>query len=191
MLKSAIAMAAIFITVAVSGCTLPWETAPEDYHMHADFKVILEGKAMDLNKAEYMSDEYKELSHDAHMHDFNPNVIHFHSRDATLGEFFKSIGMGLTGDCFSDGKADYCSGANGKLAMYVNGAPATEYGDYRPRDLDKILIYYGEGTPTKEMLDSITSESCIYSKKCPMPQGFNLPAENCTAGKPCSIYDTA
>ena len=54
-------------------------------------------------------------------------------------------------------------------------------------DENRILIYYGKGEPDSELLESVTSQACIYSKKCPAPPGFVFPEESCTAMKPCKL----
>ncbi len=185
------ALAALAIILAISGC-IQGSTADSegDYHVHTDFRVYLEEKMVDFNKAEYMSTEYKEIDPFVHLHDFHPGVIHFESRNADLNEFFSSIGMKFNSECFNDGTNEYCSNASEKLGMYVNGKENSGFGAYKPSDLDKILIYYGSGEPTQEMFNSITNEACIYSEKCPIPEGFDYEPENCSASQPCVLPGT-
>lgn len=177
-------LGAMVVLLAAFGCSGEPE---EDYHIHADFRVILEGKAVDFNKAEYMETPYRPLSEKGHLHDFNPHVIHIEERGGTLNDFFGAIGMGLDGKCFYDGAKKYCGGTEKTLSMYVNGSRSAQHGNYEPEDLDRILIYYGESQPGKEVFESLTSQACIYSKKCPAPEGFVFPEENCTTAKPCSF----
>lgn len=181
--------------VLLLGCAAPQDGHGETYHAHADFKVYIIGKALDFNKAEYMGTPYKELSERVHLHDFNPNIMHFHAKDATVGEFFKSLGMELSKEKFSNGKIGYFSGEKNKLFFYVNGKENSKYGDYIPKDLDKILIYSGSAELAPQMLDSVaktlndsvTSEACIYSEKCAVPEGFTLPEESCSGLEPCKL----
>ncbi len=183
--KIATVFFSLVLLIALLGCLAP--QPDHDYHAHADFKVVLDGKIMDFNKTEYMSTPYKTLSERTHLHDFNPYLFHMHSEDVTLGEFFGTLGMDLNADCFFDGTANYCTGNGKTLQLYVNGKENKQFGTYRPADLDKILIYYGEGAPSSEMLSSLTSWACVYSEKCAPPDGFVLPPESCVPSKPCTL----
>ncbi len=177
---------AIGIVLLIAGCTnQPPHT--EDYHAHADLLVVLDGQTFDFNKAEFMSTPYKPLNEFTHLHDFNPNVIHFHAEGINLGEFFQSIGMGIDSSCFDTGDAQFCSGNGKTLFFYVNGKPNTEPGNYVPNDLDKILVFYGENPPSQQVIDSVTSQACIYSEKCALPPGWVLPEESCSISKPCEL----
>lgn len=160
---------------------------PEEYHVHADFKVYLDDEIFDFNKTEFMSTPYKHLSEDVHLHDYNPNVIHFHKDGVSLGGFFESLGMSFTQECFDTGRQNYCNDSSRRLYFYVNGVQNSVFEKYVPRDLDKILIYYGEAEPLQEVIESVTSQSCIYSEKCPVPEGFVLPEENCSVSQPCIV----
>lgn len=157
----------------------------EPYHVHADFLVIINGTKVDFNKPQYMSVNGKELTPDVHMHDNIPFVIHFHSATADLKEFFKSLGMDFNSNCFFDGNNTYCTNATERLQFYVNGSPSPAFGDYRPNDLDKILIYYGSSSPAPGDFASITSWACVYSKKCPAPPGFVLDETSCAGQNFC------
>ena len=170
--------------LALAGCAQTQSSEP--YHVHADFKVFIEGKQFDFNRAAFMSTDAMPLSENVHLHDFNPNVIHFHGPDATLADFFTSIGMGLDENCFNDGLESHCNGNGKTLAMFVNGVPNSGFGNYKPKDLDKILISFGENPPSREMLDSVSNEACIYSEKCPAPEGFSVPDESCAGQEVCA-----
>lgn len=177
----------IFTFLLVAGCPNPDTGHEDDYHIHADFKVILDGKTLDFNKEAFMETPYRPLSEKGHLHDFNPFVIHIEEKGGKLKDFFESIGMKLEGKCFFDGNTNHCSGNGKKLSMYVNGTQNNESGEYEPKDLDRILAYYGDGEPDRETLESVTSQACIHSKKCPAPEGFVFPEENCSAGEPCKL----
>lgn len=171
-----------------SGCTqAPPETPLQEYHAHADLLVILDGKTLDLNKEEFMSTPYRHLSEDTHLHDFNPFVVHFHKEGVSIGEFFESLGMKLGSQCFDDGKKQYCANEEKKLFFYANGKKNNEFEAYVPIDLDKILVYYGETEPSQEIIGRVLEQACIYSEKCPVPKGFVLPQESCSATKPCVL----
>ena len=180
------------LLLALSGCAglqggTDFDSNSSTYHAHADFKLILDGQSFDFNKSEYMSTPYRELSEKAHMHDYNPNVLHFHNKDATLEDFFSSIGMLASKECIDTNTTAYCAGNGKELAVYVNGGKNSAMFDYRPKDLDKILVYYGTGGPGGGDFNSLTNEACIYSKKCPVPEGFVLPQESCSGAEPCRL----
>ncbi|HLC79901.1 MAG TPA: hypothetical protein VJG83_05790 [archaeon] len=172
------------ILIFLLGCT----GKTEEYHAHTDFKMIIEGELFDFNKVQYMSSPYRPLSENVHMHDFNPNVIHFHDKKATLGDFFTSIGMVLSKDCIDTGSDTFCSGENGTLQMYVNGVRSEQFQEHKPKDLDKILILYGPIASAQD-INILTDQSCIYSEKCEPPEGFELPDESCSVGEPCTLEE--
>ncbi|HLC92620.1 MAG TPA: hypothetical protein VJH23_02855 [archaeon] len=173
--------------VALAGCSA-LDLEPEDYHAHADIMVLINGEVFDFNKAQYMSTATNPLSENVHMHDFNPHVVHFHNESATLGDFFRSVGMSIDSRCFNSGNSEYCSDGKKNLFVYVNGLPlALQYDTYIPKDLDKIVVHYGESVPSQELLGSVTSESCIYSKKCLAPPGFDIGNESCSGTEPCRL----
>lgn len=176
---------ALLLLSAASGCSQPQNDG--DYHIHADFKVSLDGVPVDFNKAEYMETPYRPLPEKGHLHDFNPFVLHIEEKGGTLKDFFESIGMKLDGNCFFDGGRNYCRNTDKKILMYVNGSLNGEFEKYEPEDLDRILIYYGNSESAMDEIESVTSQACIYSEKCPAPEGFVFPEENCTASKPCKL----
>ncbi len=177
----------VFGFVLLFGCTQqPLQPEPK-YHVHADFKVYLDGSQFDFNKVQFMSTPYKPLNEYVHLHDFNPNVIHFHKEGVALGEFFESLGMKFDENCFDTNEMQYCNLGEKKLYFFVNGQANQEFGDYIPNDLDKILIFYGQEALPQEMFNSVTNEACIYSEKCPVPPGVVLPPENCSSTQPCML----
>jgi len=150
----------------------------EKTHKHADFKVFIDGVAIDFSQAKYQSSKNNPLDPDAHLHDGNGSVVHFHRERITLREFFQSLGMDLISYpmfCFvTDDKRQHCGGSFG---VYVNDRLLNDdekdplsFPDYIPRDLDRILITVG-GMITQQELEqqfsSLTSDACIYSEKCP------------------------
>ena len=165
----------------------PGGTSTETYHVHADFLVVLDGQAFDFNKAEYMSTPFKELSENIHLHDFNPYVIHVHSENATLGDFFETFGMKLDKNCLDTGAQKYCGNENKKLQMFVNGKPSEEFENFKPKDLDRILIFFGAYPVPPLIIDSVSTQACIYSEKCAPPPGFKVEPENCSASRPCEL----
>lgn len=146
-----------------------------EVHIHADFKVYLNGKAYDFSEIKYQSTEEHKLSESVHLHDKNGRVMHIHNNGATLRDFFSSLGIELIEKCLTlDTGQKFCN-KNGKtLKFFVNGQVNVDFERYQMKDLDKILISFGEDTDATiaKQITFITSEACIYSKKCPAPKGF-------------------
>lgn len=142
----------------------------ERFHIHADFKIFINGQEMD-----FALPQYNEKDRRIHLHtenDFGGNVIHIEDENVGLEEFFSSLGMAFTGECFSTANETFCNNQNKKLKFYVNGK-RTAIGDYRISDLDRILISYGEEDVQKQ-LDSITNLGCVFSAKCSIPEDLNI-----------------
>jgi hypothetical protein len=130
-------------------------------HIHADFKVYIEGKPVDFAKRDYMV-----AAKHVHIEGMNGDVIHFHATGVTIGEFFRTLGMRFTSECFVlDKNHKHCTKDGKTLKFYANGEPNDLYNDYLPGDLDKLLISYGAETPEEiqRQLASITNYSRIES----------------------------
>lgn len=158
----------------------------EKYHTHANFKVIVNGNAMDFSVAKYQEKNGKDLDEDIHLHDGKGDLLHIHKKGATLGQFFTSLGMSLTQTCFTDDVwTAFCSkGATdqNKLKMYVNGKMNDSFDTYVPQDLDKIVIIYGPESEVvmNEEAKSVADDACIYSLTC--PERGKPPTEECVGG---------
>lgn len=153
------------------------------YHTHVDFAVYLDGEKYDFVQEKFMSMEGNEKNPYTHLHDMDGNVIHFHAEGVSLNDFFQSIGMRLTQNCFrTETGQNYCNTTEKTLKMFVNGNQNNAFGTYIPNDLDRILISYGDETPNElqEQLDSVTDNACYYSEKCP-ERGIP-PLESCSGG---------
>jgi len=171
------------IISAVDKAPKPTQSSQEDYHIHANFKVVLDnGQAIDFTQAKYQSTEGKELNPYIHLHDGVGDVIHIHKKGITLGEFFSSLKIKLAPDCFTlDTGEKYCNSETQKLRMFINGKENNQFDSYVPNDLDRILIVYG--SPTEDVASLVTNvadSACIYSLKC--PERGTPPTENCVGG---------
>lgn len=153
----------------------------EKVHEHADFAVYLNGEKFDFTKAKYQSSDTNPLDPDAHLHDGNGDVTHKHRKGITLGYFFDTLNMKFDNQCFAtDDDKQYCSTADKKLRMFVNGKENTAFGNYEFTDLDRILITYGDETGVADQITSISDDACLYSEKC--PERGKAPTENCVGG---------
>ena len=135
-----------------------------DLHIHADFKVVMDGKQINFMRKDF--DEKNALVH-LHIgssetenpdHEEDDKVIHVESRGITLGHFFTTLGMKFTSRCFVADESSHCSNEQDKLMMFVNGERNNELDNYELKNRDKILIIYGSYTE-KELKDQINSVS--------------------------------
>ncbi len=161
----------IFLLLFLTGCQeekkLP---ILGDVHNHADFKVYLNNTPLNFAQEKYMSTKDKLISNFVHLHDMDGEVIHQHMSGITLKDFFESVGMELTSDCFAtEGGAKYCNKDDKKLKMFVNGKSKSDFGNYEFKDLDQILITYGndDEVTIQKQIDAVTDKACIQSQKCP------------------------
>ncbi|KKQ91664.1 MAG: protein-disulfide isomerase [Microgenomates group bacterium GW2011_GWC1_39_7b] len=153
------------------------------YHGHFDIKVYLNDTRVNLGLAKYQSKEPKELDPYIHLHDGNGNLVHLHKTETTLNQFFNSLKMNFTENCFIlDGGKKSCNSESSSLKMYVNGVANTQYQNYVPQDLDRILISFGPVNDKNltTQINSVTDLSCIYSLRC--PERGKPPSENCVGG---------
>lgn len=159
-----------------------------DVHEHADFKVYLNGTAYDFAQDKYMSTADHKLSNFTHLHDGEGDIVHKHMTTITLGDLFQSLGMRFDENCFmTDELTEYCTDGEKTLKFYVNGKENDEFGEYEIRDLDEILISYGNETEEEiqAQLDSVTDKACIQSKKCP-ERGEPSDESDCLTGEDCT-----
>jgi len=157
--------------------------ASKTYHIHADFKAYVNGKALDFSSDKYQSTKEAELDAHTHFHDKNSSTIHIHKEGITLRYFLNTFGIVLTSGCLRlDTGEQYCEGQGKDLALYVNGIEVKNMADYEVKDLDRILLTYG--TPSAERvateLTSVTDTACIYSETC--PERGTPPTEECVGG---------
>jgi len=163
------------------------QSEPLEYHTHADFKVYLNGSFINFSQDKFQSNEEHLLSQDVHLHDGNGNIIHFHKAGITMKDFFNSINMDISNNCFVDDLGhNYCNNKNYSLEFYVNGLKINNYENYVSKDLDRILIaYVNKNENISKLLDMVTNDSCIQSEKCP-ERGKPSDESSCT-GTSCEF----
>ncbi len=135
-------------------------------HMHADWKVYINGEQIDFSDKAHMDRMRKELSVSSFIHvdSGNPppektgDVIHMHATGVPLWIFFDSIGMNLSKECLVlDNGKKFCNDDKNTLKFYVNEKSNNQYENYVFKDLDKILISYGSETDLTQQFNSITN----------------------------------
>lgn len=143
----------------------------KEFHAHANFAVVVNGKAFDFSSDQFQSTEQKELNTTVHLHNKRGTLLHVHKENSTWQEFFQSLGMDLTKDCFIESKTTkYCSNDSQKLSLVLNGTKLTEWENMPVRDLDRLLIAYGtdSGQQLQDLYSKIVpDDACIYSETCP------------------------
>lgn len=122
-------------------------------HIHADWKIYIDGKALDFSDKSHMERMRNNLPVSSFVHvdsgapapEKTGDVLHMHATGVPLLIFFDSIGLKLP------------NGAK----VFANGKKISDYKNYVFNDLDKILITYGGGN-LQEQLDSITDFAKIH-----------------------------
>ena len=149
---------------AISSSSITQASTEGEYHTHFDIKIYINGKELDLTQEKYQSTTDSELDSDVHLHDRNGKVFHIHKEGTTLGQFLRSLKLDLVGK------------------LYVNGVEKGDIANYKPQDLDKIVVIQGSATDTqiKNMITSVSNDACIYSEKC--PERGTSPPEECVGG---------
>src|SRR3990167_6820805 len=105
---------------------------------HQDFKMYVNGQMVDFSQPKYQL-----RSNLVHFEESNGNVIHTHATGMTVGYMLGTLNIEMTSECLSIDGVWYCNNGNSKLKMYVNSQPSSEFGSYLMKDLDKILVSYG------------------------------------------------
>ncbi|MBI2660837.1 hypothetical protein HYX09_01055 [Candidatus Woesearchaeota archaeon] len=136
-------------------------------HIHSDWKVYIEGKAMDFSDKSHMERMRSNMPVSSFIHvdsgapapEKTGDVLHMHAAGVPLWIFFKSVGMDFSKDCINmENKEKFCNDSNKKLKFFVNGKESNEFENYAFKDLDKIVVSYGDGSEEeiKNQLSSIT-----------------------------------
>jgi len=128
------------------------EHEEEEFHIHVDFKVYINDRVIDFSNSMY---HLKAKS--VHVEDGIGELVHVHKEGVTIGDFFETLDIEFNKTCIIIPiEGSYCNVGDKRLSFYVNGIENEEFESYETKDLDKILVSYGEGD-IKEQLDSITS----------------------------------
>lgn len=122
-------------------------------HVHAAFAVKINGEKWDFSQ-----EKYQVRSQYMHVENNDGNTLHRHATSVPVGEFFSSIGMNITDNCFTlENKTSYCSNGNSNLEFYVNGNKTNSIANYVFNEDDRILIVYGNknAMETQQDLDAL------------------------------------
>ncbi len=142
-------------------------------HIHADLKIYINGRAlgedtlgllaMDMSKMDSdLTSSFIHFDKGALEPEDDGDVIHMHASGVPLWIFFQSVGMKFDKGCITlENKEKVCSEGNKQLKFFVNGKENNEFENYVFKDLDKILISYGDENEEEiqKQLESITDFS--------------------------------
>ncbi|HVE37645.1 MAG TPA: hypothetical protein VNA18_05575 [Nitrososphaeraceae archaeon] len=122
-------------------------------HVHAAFAVKINGEKLDFSQ-----EKYQVRSQYMHVENNDGNTLHRHATGVPVGEFFNSVGMNITDNCFTlEDKTSYCTKENSNLELYVNGNKTNSIANYVFNEDDRILIVYGNNNAieTQQDLDAL------------------------------------
>ena len=131
-------------------------------HIHADFKVYINGKEIKVYQEKNL-----EKNKFTHMHpgQDEEDVIHVHATGITLKQFFNTLNIKLSRNCIIlEDRKEFCNEKLKTLKYYVNDKINDESPDYEIIDLDKILVSYGNESEEeiKNQLLSITDFAKLH-----------------------------
>lgn len=166
-----------FVTISSAGVAVN----PDPNHTHADFAVFIDENRINFSQGKYMSTDTNPKHPYTHVHDGNGNVMHRHKPGVTIGDFFSSLNITLTPDCFTlDTGEQYCGNGKKRWRMFVDGQEVPVNPAYEFQDLDQILLTYGASdTEYEKQLRRLSNDACRYSQVCP-ERGIP-PKENCVS----------
>ncbi|HLC39682.1 MAG TPA: hypothetical protein VJJ76_02260 [archaeon] len=130
-------------------------------HTHQDVKIYVNGQAIDLTQSKYQL-----KARHTHFEGGDGDVNHKHATGVTIADMIKPLGLYVSKTCIKgDDGQTYCGNADKSLKVYVNGQLVDDWENYDTKDLDKILISYGNETPQQiqQQLASITDKAKIES----------------------------
>ena len=143
---------------------------------HAGVVVWLSGEQLDLSRDQFQSTDEVFRHRFLHLHDGVGTVLHVHSQDHALGDFFASIGMTLTDTCFTTyAGEEHCADEEQFLALYVQNhteeywTQVSAVERFVPRDLQRLVLYFGVKRDDEDLiraLSAVADDGCPYSDTC-------------------------
>ncbi len=183
----------LLVLIAIAGViefqyakTHPSDETPA-YHIHADVSVVVNGKRLPftdflLYQNPVGCEDTTVTNHsgeiEAHFHNGNDQVAHFHAPDVTWRQFWQARNVTITDTCLSLPTGEqWCNAPGAAWQMRVNGQGVSWNLDVKPADLDRVLLWYGPPATQANFDSFVSNDSCIYSGKC--PERGTAPAELC------------
>ncbi|MDP3696446.1 MAG: hypothetical protein Q8R55_00250 [Candidatus Taylorbacteria bacterium] len=131
----------------------------EKIDYHASFLIFTNGI-----KRSFTAAMYHNLSEDVYIETANPAIVHVTRPKTTWGDFFETLPMQVTYQCFVTGSGEkFCNIDSKTLKFFINGQKIDGFLDEEIRDDDWILISYGKDDE-KEIAKQLDQASKILSK---------------------------
>lgn len=126
----------------------PW---PEPTHYHANWRLIIEGEALDLSAGRYMEDvvactaaEDMTAAQRVHMHNGEDSVVHVHHTGVAWGHLLTNLGFSAGPDHLMLNGGRRFFEEDGRAITYVkNGFVISDISAEPIRPGDRMLISYG------------------------------------------------
>ncbi len=157
-----------------------------EYHIHADFLIVLQDTILDLSDTRYMTTATETKHADVHLHDHDGEVVHYHAAGISFADFLRSLDITLTDTCLTVSSTTVCTSETDEIALFVNDQKYTDpILEYIPTDLDRVLLYAGTTLtePPLMYLSQVGDRSCMFSGSC--PERGTPPPESC--GLTCEL----
>ena len=136
-----------------------------DQHVHADFKIFVDGRERSI----YTPENF-EVNKFTHMHGGanEENVIHVHATGVNYAEFFHTVKIELQVDCIKIEEDLLCNEGNRTLKYILNGKIDPGAPLRKIIDNDKLLISYGSESEEQiiRQAKGILDFACIRSNNC-------------------------
>lgn len=174
------------IAIIAAGILFTMNILDNEYHVHADFLVSINGEKINFSQSQYQSTATNTLHSGVHLHDGWGTVIHYHQKGITLQDFFTSLDMNMSQNCFTTQNTSYCTNQTHNFEVYVNNKTIENPQNYVADDLDQIAIIYQDSQlPVEPILSNVTDKACIQSAICPER---GEPSEgSCVSGESCGV----
>lgn len=144
--------------------TIPTDIEEESVHLHADLRMVLDGRTLDFNQERYF-----ERDEGVHFHAGSVPVVHVEEEGIAWGDFLATHGMTLEDACLSLETGErYCAGEGKELRFFINNVRIDTFADLPIADLQRVLIFFGspdEKTVQAE-LGKVTADACVQSGNC-------------------------
>lgn len=111
-------------------------------HVHAAFMIVVDGKQIDFSESKYQL-----KSRFIHVENNDGTTLHRHATGVPFGDFLKSVGMDIIGQCIVlDDGTKHCNNDGSRLRFFLNRNEISSIVDYIIKDGDRLLVINGDET---------------------------------------------
>jgi len=184
-------LAALVLALLMAGCAQspqPQFGIFGSTHEHADFKMYINGAAVNFSQERYQTPEPPGGDSNAcgnettlaHLHGGDGNMVHKHATNVTWGYFFSTLNITMSDHCIRmDNGASFCDQGMSHWRYFVNNSEVAGLKDAEIHDLERVLLTYGsDASAIPAQLASVTSEAAAADALgyCGAPPMVNLTA---------------